>query len=50
MSVLPSTDPVPVLRPARYAVTASAHALMWQRSLMTDGMWDAFLRANFPQP
>ncbi len=35
---------------ARYAVTASAHALMWQRSLMTDGMWDAFLRANFPQP
>ncbi len=35
---------------ARYRVTPSAALLMTQRSLMTDGMWDAFLRRQFPRP
>jgi NAD(P)-dependent dehydrogenase (short-subunit alcohol dehydrogenase family) len=34
----------------RYRVTPSAHLLVGQRALMTDGMWDAFLRTQFPQP
>ncbi len=34
----------------RYRVTPSAHMLVTQRALMTDGMWDAFLRTQFPQP
>jgi len=34
----------------RYRVTPSAHMLVAQRSLMTDGMWDMFLRTQFPQP
>jgi hypothetical protein len=35
---------------ARYLVTASAHALVNQRRLMTDRMWDAMMRTQFPQP
>lgn len=35
---------------ARYAVTASAHALLMQRRMMPDWAWDAFLRTQFPQP
>ncbi len=35
---------------ARYRVTPSAHLLVRQRALMTDGMWDAFLKTQFPQP
>jgi hypothetical protein len=34
----------------RYRVTPSAHMLVTQRAVMTDGMWDAFLRTQFPQP
>ncbi len=34
----------------RYRVTPSAHVLVTQRAMMTDGMWDAFLRTQFPQP
>jgi NAD(P)-dependent dehydrogenase (short-subunit alcohol dehydrogenase family) len=34
----------------RYGVTPSAHMIMFQRRLMTDRMWDAFLRTQFPQP
>jgi NAD(P)-dependent dehydrogenase (short-subunit alcohol dehydrogenase family) len=34
----------------RYRVTPSAHMLVTQRALMTDGMWDAFLRTQFDQP
>lgn len=34
----------------RYRVTPSARVLVAQRSLMTDGMWDRFLRTQFPQP
>ena len=34
----------------RYRVTPSAHMLVAQRSLMTDGMWDTFLRTQFQQP
>lgn len=34
----------------RYKVTASAHMLVGQRRMMTDRMWDAFLRSQFPQP
>jgi NAD(P)-dependent dehydrogenase (short-subunit alcohol dehydrogenase family) len=34
----------------RYRVTASAHLLIRQRSLMTDRMWDAMMRSQFPQP
>jgi NAD(P)-dependent dehydrogenase (short-subunit alcohol dehydrogenase family) len=35
---------------ARYRVTASAHLLINQRKLMTDRMWDAMVRTQFPQP
>jgi NAD(P)-dependent dehydrogenase (short-subunit alcohol dehydrogenase family) len=34
----------------RYRVTPSAHLLVAQRSLMTDGMWDRFVAAQFPRP
>jgi hypothetical protein len=34
----------------RYRVTPSAHLLIGQRRLMTAGLWDAFLRRQFPQP
>jgi NAD(P)-dependent dehydrogenase (short-subunit alcohol dehydrogenase family) len=34
----------------RYRVTPSAHLLIRQRSLMTDRMWDAMMRSQFPQP
>jgi len=34
----------------RYRVTPSAHLLIAQRAVMTDGMWDRFLRTQFPQP
>jgi NAD(P)-dependent dehydrogenase (short-subunit alcohol dehydrogenase family) len=34
----------------RYLVTPSAHLLVRQRSVMTDRMWDAMLRSQFPQP
>jgi NAD(P)-dependent dehydrogenase (short-subunit alcohol dehydrogenase family) len=34
----------------RYRVTPSARMLMTQRSLMSDRMWDAFLRSQFPRP
>ena len=34
----------------RYTVTPSAKILMGQRRLMSDGLWDAFLRSQFPQP
>jgi len=35
---------------ARYTVTASAMVLLAQRAMMSDGLWDAFLRTQFPQP
>ena len=35
---------------ARYTVTASARVLLTQRAMMPDGLWDAFLRTQFPQP
>lgn len=35
---------------ARYKVTFSAHAIIAQRSLMTDSMWDAFMGTQFPKP
>ena len=35
---------------ARYRVTPSAHLLINQRKLMTDGMWDRFVATQFPQP
>lgn len=31
----------------RYPVTASARLMMWQRSMMSDRLWDAFLRSQF---
>jgi NAD(P)-dependent dehydrogenase (short-subunit alcohol dehydrogenase family) len=34
----------------RYLVTPSAHLLVNQRRLMTDRIWDRFLRTQFPQP
>ena len=34
----------------RYRVTPSAHLLINQRRLMTDGMWDRFLAGQFPRP
>jgi NAD(P)-dependent dehydrogenase (short-subunit alcohol dehydrogenase family) len=34
----------------RYRVTPSAHLLVGQRALMTDGMWDRFLETQFPHP
>ncbi len=35
---------------ARYPVTPSARVLLMLRTLLSDGMWDAFLKTNFPQP
>jgi NAD(P)-dependent dehydrogenase (short-subunit alcohol dehydrogenase family) len=35
---------------ARYRVTPSAHLLIRQRALMTDGLWDRFLATQFPRP
>jgi NAD(P)-dependent dehydrogenase (short-subunit alcohol dehydrogenase family) len=35
---------------ARYHVTASATMMITQRRLMSDALWDAFLRSNFPTP
>lgn len=35
---------------ARYPVTVSAYAFLSQRKIMTDGMWDAFLRTQFEAP
>lgn len=35
---------------ARYRVTASAHLMITQRKLMTDRMWDAMMRVQFPRP
>lgn len=35
---------------ARYRVTASAKLLRQQRRFVTDGMWDAMMRTQFPQP
>jgi NAD(P)-dependent dehydrogenase (short-subunit alcohol dehydrogenase family) len=35
---------------SRYAVTPSAHLLLWLRRLLPDRAWDALLRANYPQP
>ena len=34
----------------RYLVTPSARVLVGQRKIMTDRMWDRFLRTQFPQP
>jgi NAD(P)-dependent dehydrogenase (short-subunit alcohol dehydrogenase family) len=34
----------------RYRVTPSAHLLIRQRALMTDGMWDRFVATQFPRP
>ena len=34
----------------RYRVTPSAHMIMIQRRLLTDRLWDSFLRTQFPQP
>jgi NAD(P)-dependent dehydrogenase (short-subunit alcohol dehydrogenase family) len=34
----------------RYRVTPSAHLLIRQRALMTDGMWDRFMGTQFPHP
>lgn len=34
----------------RYRVTPSARLLIGQRAVMTDGMWDRFLRTQFPEP
>ena len=35
---------------ARYAVTASAKMLMAQRRMLSDHLWDSFLKTQFPQP
>ena len=35
---------------ARYPVTWSARLLMWQRRLLPDRLWDAFLGRNYPRP
>ena len=34
----------------RYRVTPSAHLLVRQRALMTDGMWDRLMSTQFPHP
>jgi NAD(P)-dependent dehydrogenase (short-subunit alcohol dehydrogenase family) len=34
----------------RYRVTPSAHLLIRQRALMTDGMWDRLMTTQFPRP
>jgi hypothetical protein len=41
------TAPSPKIR---YRVTPSAHLLIRQRSLMTDGMWDRFVATQFTRP
>jgi hypothetical protein len=35
---------------ARMMVTSSARLMMLQRKLLPDRMWDAAMRAQFPQP
>jgi NAD(P)-dependent dehydrogenase (short-subunit alcohol dehydrogenase family) len=35
---------------ARYRITPSAHALIAQRKLVSDRMWDRIMRLQFPQP
>jgi NAD(P)-dependent dehydrogenase (short-subunit alcohol dehydrogenase family) len=35
---------------SRYAVTPSAHLLLWLRRLLPDRAWDAVLRTSYPQP
>lgn len=35
---------------ARYRVTGSARLLLMQRRMMSDRVWDAFLRTQFPEP
>jgi NAD(P)-dependent dehydrogenase (short-subunit alcohol dehydrogenase family) len=35
---------------ARYSVTGSAKLLLAQRAVLSDRLWDAFLRGNFPSP
>jgi NAD(P)-dependent dehydrogenase (short-subunit alcohol dehydrogenase family) len=34
----------------RYRITPSAHALIAQRKLLSDRMWDRMMRLQFPQP
>jgi hypothetical protein len=34
----------------RYKVTASARVVMGMRNLMTDRMWDRFVRSQYPPP
>jgi hypothetical protein len=34
----------------RMRVTPSAHLMITQRKLMTDGMWDRMMRSQFPRP
>ena len=34
----------------RYRVTPSAHLLIGQRALLTDGMWDRLMGTQFPRP
>jgi NAD(P)-dependent dehydrogenase (short-subunit alcohol dehydrogenase family) len=42
---------ITVRRPRiRYRVTPSAHLLVGQRRLMTDGLWDRFVGTQFPRP
>jgi NAD(P)-dependent dehydrogenase (short-subunit alcohol dehydrogenase family) len=42
---------ITVRRPkTRYTVTPSATMLLTQRRLLSDRLWDAFLRTQFPQP
>ncbi len=35
---------------ARYSVSASAKLLLAQRAMLSDRLWDAFLRSSFPSP
>lgn len=35
---------------ARYTVSASATLLLTQRALLSDRLWDRFLRSNYPSP
>jgi NAD(P)-dependent dehydrogenase (short-subunit alcohol dehydrogenase family) len=35
---------------SRYAVTPSAHLLIWLHRLLPDRIWDALLRSYYPQP
>lgn len=35
---------------ARYSVSGSAKLLLAQRALLSDRLWDAFLRSSFPSP